>query len=364
MQIKDLTAAIEEMAPLPLQEDFDNSGLLIGSKDTEIKRALITLDVTEAVLQEAIAGKCDLIISHHPLIFHGIKRLTGEETLTRIITKAIRENIAIYAAHTNLDNAGKGLNASLCSTLGIRNTKVLLPQAGKLLKLITFCPVDHAEKVRMAIFEAGAGHIGNYDCCSFNLVGNGTFRGSDETNPFVGEKNKVHTEKEVRVEVILPSFLKEKVVRALIGSHPYEEVAYDLYPLANDYPVAGSGMIGELENPEEEIAFLGRIRSILGLPVVRHSGLTGKPVQRIAVCSGAGSFLIKEAMKNKADAFLTADLKYHEFFEGENRMLIADIGHYESEKGAKELIYSVLNKKFPTFALLISETDTNSVHYL
>ncbi|MCD4682432.1 MAG: Nif3-like dinuclear metal center hexameric protein [Bacteroidales bacterium] len=364
MKIKDIIKPLEDLAPLYLQESYDNTGLLIGNPQSEVKKILITLDVTEALLQEAIDKKCDLIISHHPLIFKGLKSITGRNATERIVEIAIRRDIAIYAIHTNLDNMDNGVNAILCKKLGLKNTKILSPKKELLRKLVTFCPEDHAKKVREAIFDAGAGHIGNYDSCSFNTPGTGSFRGSEDTNPFVGEKGKLHYENEVRIETIYPVYREQAILNALFHAHPYEEAAYDIYFLGNEFNRVGAGMIGELEKEVDEIDFLNKIKKITGVGGIKHSKLLSRKIKKVAVCGGSGSFLINDAKRTGADIFITGDVKYHDFFEAENKMVIADIGHYESEQFAKELIYSVLNEKFSNFAVLISETNTNSVNYL
>jgi dinuclear metal center YbgI/SA1388 family protein len=363
MKVKDITNYLESIIPLELQEDYDNSGMITGSPDQETEAALLCLDTTEAVLDEAIKKKCSLIISHHPLIFNGIKKITDTEEDQRILIRAIRNNISVYAMHTNLDNAFDGLNALICKKAGINGYKILLPSTNKLSKLVTFCPDDYAEKVRMALFHGGAGHIGNYDYCSYNIRGQGTFRASEQSQPFVGEKQKLHFENEIRIEVIFPSFLEHRLIKSLKQNHPYEEVAYDIYPLKNIYEKAGAGLVGNLEEEKDLFEVFENIKRITGIPVIRHSALTGKKIKRIAVCSGSGSFLIQDAISEKADLFLTADLKYHDFFKSRNKIIIADIGHYESEQFVKEWIYSVLIEKFPTFAFLISETNTNPVNY-
>jgi dinuclear metal center YbgI/SA1388 family protein len=361
--ILEIARVLETFGPLELQEEYDNSGLLIGNPGTSVVKALITLDITEEVLEEAVENGCNLVISHHPLIFNGLKRITESDPVQRMTAKAIRENVAVYAMHTNLDNSLKGLNTWVCGLLGIRNCRILSPAKGLLSKLVTFCPVDHADRIREALFEAGAGHIGNYDCCSYNVTGQGTFRASDKANPYVGEKNVVHIEPEIRIEVIFPRFLEKGLVSSLVKNHPYEEVAYDIFPLSNPAGFAGSGMIGELEPAMTESQFLERVKQVMGLPSLRHSGLSGKMISRVAVCTGSGAFLIKEAKASGAGAFLTSDLKYHDFFEGNASLILADIGHYESERFAKELIYGILIENFPNFAFLISKINTNPVHY-
>ena len=363
MKISEIIGHLESLSPLSLQEDYDNCGLLLGDPAWEFQKALLCLDLTENVMAEAISHQCNLVISHHPFIFRGVKRFTSGNPETPVITMAIKNDIAVYAIHTNLDNTLHGLNALVLAKIGISRYRVLSPKSDLQSKLAVFCPVDHAEKVRQSLFNAGAGHIGNYDCCSYNLVGEGTFRASDNANPYVGEKNTIHVEQETRIEVIFPQYLEGKIVNALIENHPYEEVAYDLYPIQNKMTQAGSGLIGEFEDPCEETELLTRIKKNLSIPLIRHSPFRSKPVKTVAICTGSGSFLIREAINSKADAYLTADLKYHDFFGMENRLLLADIGHYESENGVKEWLYAALIEKFPTFAFLISEVNTNPVHY-
>jgi len=363
MTIQEISRCLEQFAPLELQEAYDNSGLIIGNPGLEVTSVLVTLDLTDEVLEEAIANGCNLVISHHPVIFNGIRKLVEENFVQRITAKAIRNNIAVYAMHTNLDNASAGLNAFVCDVLGIKNYSLLSPKTGLLSKLVTFCPAGHAERVKDALFEAGAGHIGNYDCCSFNVEGRGSFRASEKANPFVGEKNKLHFEEETRIELIYPRYIEKRLITALIKNHPYEEVAYDCYPLDNAAAFAGSGRIGELEPEMNEDTFLEMVKDRLGIPVIRHSDKLGKPVKKVAICTGSGAFLIPEAIRSGAGFFLTSDIKYHDFFETDYKLVLADIGHYESERFAKDLIRGVLIKKFPNFAVLISKINTNPVHY-
>ncbi|MEZ5199550.1 MAG: Nif3-like dinuclear metal center hexameric protein [Bacteroidales bacterium] len=364
MTIKNVLNVLEEIAPPFLQESYDNTGLLIGSSNAGVTGVLITLDITGKVLEEAIKKNCNLIVSHHPVIFKGLKSITGKNFTERIVAGAIKNDIALYAIHTNLDNVDIGVNSILCDKLGLINRKILAPKNELLRKLVTFCPVDDAEKVRQAIFRAGAGNIGNYDSCSFNTPGKGTFRGSNEANPYVGEKDKLHYENETRIETIYPVYLEKQVLNALFTAHPYEEVAYDIYLLGNEFSKVGAGMLGELEEEMETLQFLKKVKEITNIPCIKHSELISNKVKKVAVCGGSGSFLIKDAIGSGADVFVTGDVKYHDFFEAEDKIIIADIGHYESEQFAKELIYNVLNKKFSTFAVLISENNTNSVNYL
>lgn len=363
MTIKDITNLIENIAPVSLQESYDNAGLIIGDSKSEVDKILICIDVTEEVLKEAIDKKCQLIISHHPLVFKGIKKINGKNSVEKIIIKAIKDNISIYAAHTNLDNVLNGVNSILAEKLGLKNTQVLQSKQDLFRKLVCFCPIKHAENVRKAVFEAGAGNIGNYDQCSYNVIGEGTFRASEKANPFVGKINELHFEKEVRIETIYPCYIENEVIQALLQSHPYEEVAYDIYKLSNKQNTIGSGVIGEIESINEDV-FLQNLKKITGSKGIRYTKLSGKPIKKVAICGGSGSFLIQDAILAKADIFVTADVKYHDFFEAENKIIIADIGHFESEQFTKELIYTIITKKIPNFAVLISEKNTNPIHYL
>ena len=364
MTIREIISYLESVAPPAFQESYDNAGLIIGDPETVITSALITLDVTEAVIDEAIETGCELIITHHPILFKGIKRINGNSFVERCVIKAIKNDIAIYAAHTNLDSILGGVNSKICEKIGLTNTCILAPAKEQLLKLVTFIPEDHLDEVREAVFAAGAGEIGKYDKCSFSTEGLGTFRGGDEANPYVGEIGEFHFEKEARFETVLFKHSKIKVINALLKAHPYEEVAYDLYPLENTVPEVGAGMIGELPGAENEIDFLSRLLDIFGCKTIRHTYLLGKPVRKVAVCGGSGSFLLPAAIAAGADIFVTADMKYHDFFDAEEKIIIADIGHYESEQFTKELFYEILIKKFPNFALRLSEVKTNPVLYL
>jgi len=364
MKIREIISSVETFAPLAFQEDYDNAGLIIGDKEQDATGVLITVDVTEEIIDEAITKKVNLIIAHHPIIFVGLKKITGKNYIERVVLKAIKNDIAIYAAHTNLDNIRGGVNSKIADALGLQNTQILAPLKNHLMKLVYFVPTDLAEKTRKAIFESGAGHIGNYDQCSYNLEGTGSFRAGEATNPFVGNKNEMHFEKEIRVETIFPKHIKHKVVRALIETHPYEEVAYDIYPLHNDYEKAGSGIIGELKKEMPAIDFLKMVKNLFKAQCIRHTKLFSKPVKNIAICGGSGSFLLNEAMKQKADVFISADFKYHQFFDAEDKIIIADIGHFESEQVTKELFYELLIKKFPKFAVYLTEKNSNPINYL
>lgn len=364
MLLKDLINYIENIVPLPYQESYDNSGLVTGDKNREVTSALVTLDITEEVIDEAVSLDCDLIICHHPLIFKGIKRITGGNEVERCLIKAIKNDLAIYAVHTNLDSITGGVNSKICEKIGLENCRILSPAKNQLLKLVTFIPENHLEIVRTALFAAGAGEIGNYGQCSFSAPGAGTFSGNEASTPFVGTKGMLHTEPEMRLEVILPRHLTSKVVATLTNSHPYEEVAYDLLPIENELLTVGAGMIGTLPVACDELSLLTRIKEIFGCHVIRHTPLLNKKISKIALCGGSGSFLTGKAIAEGAELFLTADFKYHDFFEADKRIVLADIGHYESEQFTKEVLKEIVLKKFPTFALRLSDVKTNPVSYL
>jgi dinuclear metal center YbgI/SA1388 family protein len=364
LKIKDILTEIEKFAPLPLQENYDNSGLIIGNADNSFTGALLTIDVTEPVIEEAVQKGVNLIIAHHPIIFTAKKKITGQNFIERTIIQAIKNDIAIYAAHTNLDNLLDGVNRKIGEKLNLKNCRILDPLKNQLKKLVTFIPLSHADQVRMAIFEAGAGHIGNYDSCSYNIQGKGSFRALEGSNPFTGKPGQVHFEDETRFETIFPAVLQNKVIQALAQSHPYEEVAYDIYPLENEYRKFGAGMIGELDKPVPEIDFLNQLKTIFHTKVIKHTPLLGKNISKIAFCGGSGSFLLEKAIRQNADIFISSDFKYHQYFDAENKIIIADIGHYESEQFTKELFYDILIKKISNFALYFSEVNTNPVHYL
>jgi dinuclear metal center YbgI/SA1388 family protein len=363
MKLSVLISAIEAIAPPFLQEDYDNSGLIVGAPEQEVNRALLTLDCTEAVVDEAIELGCELIVAHHPIVFRGLKRFNESNYVEKTVMKAIRNNICIYACHTNLDNVlNRGVNAKIAEKLGLKNTRILAPVKNRLSKLCVFVPSGYADAVRDAMFEAGAGQIGKYAECSFNTEGTGTYTPGADSRPFLGEKGKRQMESELRIEAIVPSHLASRVISAVKKVHPYEEVAWDLFSLENAWQDAGSGLIGELEEEVDGIAFTERVKQMLNAKVVRHTGAVAR-VKTVAVCGGAGSFLIKTALNMGADAFVTADVKYHEFFDAEGRMMICDPGHYESEQFTTEIFHEILSEKFPNFATIFSRTQTNPVLY-
>jgi len=363
MKIHDITSYLETIAPLSLQESYDNAGLITGNSQWECTGIITSLDATEEVVLEAIAKKCNLIVAHHPIVFSGLKKITGKNYVEKTIITAIKNDIAIYAIHTNLDNVLQGVNGRIADKLGLINRKILQPKRDVLKKLITFAPTEKLEEVRNAIFTAGGGQVGNYSECSFTVPGEGTFKGNDQTKPYVGKAGERYTEKEMRIEVVFPEWIENSVLKAMISAHPYEEVAYDIISLDNKYQNIGSGLTGELEKPVSEADFLDLLKKAFKLSVIRHTPLTGKKVQKIALCGGSGSFLTGAAIASGADFYVTGDVKYHEFFDANGKLVIADIGHYESEQFTIDLLFDILSEKFLSFAVLKTGIITNPVHY-
>ncbi len=363
MKISEIIRCIELIAPTDLQEPYDNAGLITGNPDQDVESVILSVDVTEEVVEEAVRKKARLIIAHHPVIFTGLKKITGSNYVGRTIIKAIKNDVAIYAAHTNLDAVNNGVNAKICEKLQLKNTSVLQPLKGKLKKLVTFIPTKELDRVRGSLFAAGAGCIGNYDYCGYTLEGTGSFRGDEKTNPYVGEKGKIHFEKEVRFETIYPAWLESNIISALIESHPYEEPAYDIYPLDNSFNKAGAGMTGYLPDTCTEEEFLDLLKTTFKSKCIKHTKFRNQPVSKIAVCGGSGAGLLLKAISAKADFYISADFKYHQYFDAEGKIVIADIGHYESEQFTKEIFYDILTKKFPKFAVRFSEVNTNPVFY-
>ncbi len=363
MLISEITNYLESLAPISSQESYDNAGLIVGDKTKEVTNALISLDCTEEIIEEAISKGCNLVISHHPIVFKGLKKLTGKNYVERTIIKAIKNDIAIYAIHTNLDNYNLGVNKKIAELLNVGAPEILVPKQNSLIKLSVFVPNLHKEKVLNALFNAGAGHIGEYSECSFSSKGNGTFNAGDNAKPFVGKKGLRHVEEESKIEVIVSKHILSKVISEMIIAHPYEEVAYDCFSLLNANKFEGSGMYGDLDTEISEIDFLNLLKEKFKCGSIRHTELSGKSIKRVAWCGGSGSFLLNAAKGVKADIFITGDFKYHEFFDAENQIVIADIGHYESEQYTKELLSELLRKKFPTFAPLLTDINTNPVKY-
>lgn len=361
--IQDITDYLEQLAPLSSQENYDNCGLIVGDASTQVTQILVTLDCTEEVIEEAIQKGCNLIVAHHPIVFKGLKKLNGKNYVERAVIKAIKNDVAIYAIHTNLDNALSGVNQEISKRLGLINTRILQPKADILNKLIVYVPTSHAEIVKDALFKAGAGSIGNYDECSFSTVGTGTFRPLEGSHPQIGNRDERSAVEEVKLEIIVTDHQISSVLKAMRESHIYEEVAYDLIPLRNTLQDEGAGMIGELENPMDEKTFLAHIKKTFQCGCIRHTPLLNKTIKTVAVCGGSGSFLIQDAIRQNADIYITADVKYHEFFDADKQIIIADIGHYESEQYTSNLIIDYLKEKFTNFAILKADLNTNPINY-
>jgi dinuclear metal center YbgI/SA1388 family protein len=361
--IQEITNYLEELAPRAYQESYDNAGLLLGQPHAAVTNVLVTLDVTEAVIDEAIAKNCNLIVAHHPVIFKGLKKLNGSNYTERSVIKALKNDVAVYATHTNLDNVTDGVNFMIAKQLGLQNVKILAPKKEILLKLVSFVPLADTERVLNALYNAGAGKVGNYDRCSFRVEGTGTFRPNEQANPVIGQRNQQEEVAENRFEVIFPAFMENRILAALRQAHPYEEVAYYLTPLTNEHQQVGAGAVGQLAQPLAVQDFLAMLKKRMNLSLIKHSVATQDTVQTIAVCGGVGSFLLPHAIAAQADVFVTADYKYHEFFDADGKLMICDIGHYESEICMKDEIQQYLSKKFSNFAAILSETNTNPVRY-
>ncbi|WP_300485688.1 Nif3-like dinuclear metal center hexameric protein [Flavobacterium sp.] len=363
MKIKAILDVLEEMAPLAYAEDFDNVGLLVGDANATATGVLVCHDALENVIDEAIRRQCNLIVCFHPILFSGLKKITGKNYVERSIVKAIKNDIAIYAVHTALDNHQQGVNKIFCDALGLTNTRVLIPKSNFIQKLVTYTIPENATKLRNALFEAGAGKIGNYEDCSFTSQGMGSYMGNENSNPEIGERFEFVEAAEIKIEVTFEKHLQGKILKALFQNHVYEEVAYEIYALQNTHQNIGLGMTGELENPMDESEFLQLVKDKMQADGIRHSAFAGKKIKKVAVLGGSGSFAIGNAISAQADAFITADLKYHQFYEAENKLLLADIGHFESERYTKNYIVDYLTKKIANFAIILSEENTNPVKY-
>jgi dinuclear metal center YbgI/SA1388 family protein len=364
MIVQDIMNQLEELAPLAYAEDFDNVGLLVGNKNSEVSGVLITLDTLETVVDEAIKKNCNLIVSFHPIIFKGLKALTGKDYVERTVLKAIKNDIAIYAIHTALDNSIRGVNDIICNTLGLENKKILIPQRGTIKKLTTYVPLGNANTLRAQLFKAGAGNIGNYDNCSFNAQGQGTYRGNENSNPTLGKRGELHEEAEVQISVTFNKHVESKLLRALFEHHPYEEVAFEVATLDNYDQHIGIGMVGELKETQETKAFLKFVKEKMNVSCIKHSEISKEKIKKIAVLGGSGSFAITAAQRAGADILITSDLKYHDFFSAEKKIIVVDIGHYESEQFTKTFLVDYLSQKNTSFAVVLSTTNTNPVKYL
>ncbi len=364
MKLKELCDSLESWAPLAYQESYDNSGLIVGDKAAELTGVLVSLDCVESVVDEAIAKGCNVVVSHHPIVFKGLKTFTGKNYVERTVLKAIKNDIALYAIHTNLDNVHTGVNKMLADKIGLINTRVLVPKKEVIKQLVTYALPNEAEDIRNALFKIGAGALGEYSDCSFSVSGSASFKGSENSNPVVGEKGERTCQIEERIEVLFPAYMESKVISTLKSKHSYEEVAYSVVSLNNENQNVGSGMLGELSVAKNALDFLGTLKNNLHADGIRYTSLVNNEIKKVAICGGAGSFLLPAAIRSGADIFITGDFKYHEFFDAENKIIIADVGHYESEQYTKDLIADFLSEKFPKFAVHLSEVSTNPINYL
>ena len=364
VKIKDIANALEMFAPLPLQEGFDNSGLQIGLTEAEVTGVLLCLDVTEAVVDEAIASGCNLIVSHHPLIFSPLKRITGSSYVERCVLKALANGVAIYASHTNMDSVQGGVNYRIAEKLGLQNVRILAPKEDALLKLSVYVPVTHADAVREALFAAGCGNIGNYGSCSYNVEGYGTFEANEGCNPFCGKEGELHKENETRIDTIMPAYLKNRALLALLKAHPYEEPAYDIYPLKNSWSSVGLGVVGDLPCEVDEKQFLCEVKQKFNVGSVRHTSLSGNKVKRVALCGGSGASFADVAISAGAQVYITGEARYHDLFNYDGRILFAVIGHYESEQFTMDIFEDVILKSYPAMKVKKTTINTNPVNYL
>ena len=362
-KISEFTSALEQIAPPAYQESYDNAGLIVGDPSAEITGVLLSLDATEDIVNEAVKRNCNLILAHHPIVFRGLKKITGRNYVERTIIGAIKTDTAIYAAHTNLDNVRAGVNAKICEKIGLENCRILVPKTDSHRKLSVFVPAENAKHLQAALAKAGAGRLGNYSDCAFLSEGTGTFRPDDGANPHLGRPGETEEVREVKIEMLFPTYLQGKIIRAMRQNHPYEEVAHFITDSFHDNPDAGSGMIGELAQPLDYREFLAELKTKMELPLIRHTAPAGRPIRNVAVCGGAGGFLLNAAAGTGADVFVTADYKYHEFFDADGRLMIADIGHYESEKYTGELFCELLRPHFPALKIELAKSRTNPVYY-
>jgi dinuclear metal center YbgI/SA1388 family protein len=364
MQIQDITRFLEAKFPLQLQESYDNCGLIYGHAEQTVTGALVSLDVTEAIVEEALANNCNLIIAHHPVVFKGLKRFNGNNFVERVLERCIQNGIALYAIHTNLDNHSEGVNAKIAQKIGLQDCRILRPMQAQLFKLEVYVPQADFAALDSAVLAAGAGQIGNYTDCHFRTLGTGTFRPNEKANPYLGSAGQREEVTELKLEYIVEAQRVNAVLTAMRSAHPYEEVAYQLLATQNQHQSIGAGLVGTLAEPADALTFLSELKQKFNCGVIRYTQLLPKKIKKVALCGGSGSFLLPDAIRAKADIYITADFKYHEFFDAENRIVIADIGHYESEQFTSELLAEQLTEKFANFAVRLTKLNTNPVNYL
>ena len=360
--IGEIIDVLEQWAPPAFQESYDNSGLLVGQRHWETSGVLVALDCVEAVVDEAIEKGIHLVVAHHPIVFSGLKRFNGKSYIERVVMKAIKHDVALYAIHTNLDNVEWGVNARIMKHLGIERFKVLQPMKGALHKFQVYVPRSHSEQVREAVFAAGGGAISKYDECSFTTEGVGTFRGNDQSNPVIGVAGTREAVDEVKIEFIVAGYAQRAVEQAARKAHLYEEMAYEWIPLENEATVYGAGAIGDMDADVDFQDFLAFVKAQFQT-TVRYTSPKQSRVKRVAVCGGSGSFLLSAAKAAGADVFITADFKYHQFFDAEDAVPSLDVGHFESEQFTIDLLADFIGEKFPKFAVLKTGVNTNPIQY-
>jgi dinuclear metal center YbgI/SA1388 family protein len=361
--VKDLIRHLNLWAPLSLQESYDNGGLIAGDADQVITGVLCCLDCTEQIIEEAIERKCNVVLAHHPIVFSGLKKLTGRTYVERTIIYAIKHDIAIIAWHTALDNVSNGVNGKIGDVLGIKQRRILQPKENGIFKLVVYVPHETKVDMEQALFAAGAGHIGNYQECSFTSAGEGSFKPMPGSNPTEGQIGERSFVSETKIEVVVPEGNRGNVHQAMIHAHPYEEVAHEWIRLSNERTDIGSGMVGDLDRPIDVQSWMKHVKDKMGVAVIRHTALVHTEISKVAWCGGSGDFLLERAIAAGAQVLITSDFKYHRFFDHENKIIVMDIGHYESESCVIDLLSDWLTENFTTFAIHKTWIVTNPVQY-
>lgn len=366
MTIKEFQKSFESILPPAIAWKNDNVGLQVGNGNDKITGVVVALDATMEIALEAKKNKANLVVTHHPLLFYPLKNVTSDSRIGELVLWFAQHNINLYAAHTNLDSVKWGVNFALATALGLKNVTILSPMKESLTKIVVFVPHDYVEKVAEAMHAAGAGTFTKYDQCSFRTEGTGTFRGMNDAKPFLGKVGMLEKAKEIRLEMLCEHWKINSVLSAMVKAHPYEEVAYDIYPLINENTEYGLGAIGNLPKKMNEKEFLGLVQKTLGTPMLRFSP-SSRTVQRIAVCGGSGSEFIANALHQHADAMITADLRYHTFQAYEHQLLLIDAGHYETERFVlpvlAEKIKEILKQQTTSIKVFITKHSTNPVKY-
>ncbi len=367
MKVNDIHSILAAWAPKEIAWERDNVGLQVGDPEANVRGVLVCLDCTEQVILEARKQKADLIVSHHPLLFRAPKSITTADETGRAIRALIENKTNLYSAHTNLDFTAGGTSFAIAEALRLKNVEFLRKSYEVDKKIVTFVPRLHTQKVRNAMAEAGAGIIGNYDYCSFGIAGTGSFRGNSAANPAIGTKGKLESAEEIRLEMIGKQWNTEKIVKAMIAAHPYETVAYDIYPLQNASTEFGMGIIGTLKQPMGLSSFLQLVKKQLNARVLRRTTALNNVVQRIAACGGAGGELVDTAIAQHADVFITADVRYHDFHHATGKITLIDAGHFETEHPVVNAVVRKLNTEIRKLGQRIpvraAKTSTNPIYY-